>query len=253
MKSVCISGASAGIGAAIAREFASLKWRVIIGARRPDRLLSLKEKLLELGASDVAAFDLDVTSTQSIAKFYTSTSEFLKGPPSVLVNNAGLAIGTQRLSEIDDEAMEKMISTNVYGLVRLTRSFLPSMIAQSSGHIINIGSVAGFWTYEGGGIYCATKHAVRAISQTLRLELNGTPIRISEVAPGMVETEFSEVRLGDAERAKKVYSGMQPLTPADIAQCVSFIANVPPHVNIDHLVVTPVDQASPTKVFRRPT
>jgi serine 3-dehydrogenase len=169
-----------------------------------------------------------------------------------LFNNAGLALGVDHVAKGVISDWQVMLDTNVTGLLRVTRAFLPKMIEANHGHVINMGSIASHVVYEGGSVYCATKHAVRAITKTLRLELNGTPIRVSLIDPGMVETDFSLVRFkDDAERAKNVYKGVTPLTARDIAECVWFTAARPPHVNIEEIVVMPVDQAAPHKVNRK--
>ena len=168
----------------------------------------------------------------------------------MLINNAGLAKGRDTLATIRDEDLTEMIDVNVTGFLRVARAFLPGMIARKSGHVINLGSLAGRQVYEGGAVYCATKYAVKAITQTLRLELSGTNIRVTEIAPGLVETEFSVVRMGDVAKAKAAYQGFVPLTAIDIADCVTWAVNRPAHVNIGEIVLTPVAQASVSKVHR---
>jgi 3-hydroxy acid dehydrogenase/malonic semialdehyde reductase len=170
----------------------------------------------------------------------------------VLVNNAGLSRGLDKLHEGKLDDWEEMIDANIKGLLYVSRAVIPGMVKRGRGHIINIGSIAGYEVYPGGNVYCATKFAVRALSKGLRIDLNGTPLRVSEVAPGMVETEFSMVRFhGDKERAGKVYQGLTPLSPDDIADAVVYCATRPPHVNISEMIVMPTDQASPTIVYRR--
>jgi NADP-dependent 3-hydroxy acid dehydrogenase YdfG len=170
---------------------------------------------------------------------------------AILVNNAGGALGVDRVADADLDSYARMYESNVLGLVRVTRALLPRLLASGDGHIVNIGSVAGFETYPGGGGYTAAKHAVRALTRTLRLELLGSPVRITEVAPGLVDTEFSLVRLGDPERARAVYRGLTPLVAADVADCVVWAVTRPSHVNIDEIVVRPRDQATATTVHRR--
>lgn len=247
-----ISGASAGIGSACAIALARAGYALALGARRGDRLSALAATIRrEFGDNfPVWHHQLDVTEKESIDTFHGAClAEY--GHVDVLVNNAGLAAGLSPVTKGDDADWRAMIETNVYGLLCMTRRFLPDMLAQNQGHIVNIGSIAGITTYANGAVYAATKHGVRAISGALRLELNGTPIRVSEIDPGMVESEFSLVRLKDADKAKAVYAGMQPLTPADIADTVVFCVNRPAHVNIDQIVIMATDQASVGKVHRR--
>lgn len=250
-KTVVITGASAGIGEATAFAFAKQGWRIVLGARRVERLKELSPRLMEAGAENVAAIALDVTNASSVQFFADEALAVAGHRVDVLVNNAGLALGVDKVAESKESDWATMFETNVMGLLRTTRAILPAMITTSHGHIINMGSIASFLVYEGGSVYCASKHAVRAITKTLRLELNGTPIRVSLVDPGMVETDFSKVRLGDDERAKNVYKGVTPLTGEDIAECVLWTALRPPHVNIEEIVIMPIDQAAPHKVNRR--
>jgi NADP-dependent 3-hydroxy acid dehydrogenase YdfG len=252
MKVTVVTGASSGIGAACAESFARGGWAVAMGARREERLQDLAHRLGVLGAPKVLTLALDVTVQDSVEAFATTVErQFSK--IDVLVNNAGLAAGLAPVADGSDADWQAMLDTNVYGLLRATRRFLPRMLKQRHGHIINMGSIAGFTTYANGAVYAGTKHAVKAISGALRHELNGTPIRVSEIDPGMVETEFSLVRLKDEGKAKAVYQGMTPLTANDIADCVYFAATRPPHVNIDHIIIMPTDQASVFKTHRRPT
>jgi NADP-dependent 3-hydroxy acid dehydrogenase YdfG len=235
-----ITGASSGIGAATARRLAAEVFAVVIGARRRERV---DEIAAQCGGRGLT---LDVTDPESVKRFAADLDEC-----SLLVNNAGLALGLEPVEEIDDEPVEIMWRTNVLGLLRMTRELLPKLEASRSGHIINLGSIAGFEVYAGGSGYTASKHAARAITRTLRLELLGRPIRVTDVAPGLVETEFSIVRFrGDRAKAKQPYEGMKPLTADDIADCIAWAATRPPHVNIDELVVRPVAQASATLVAR---
>lgn len=236
-----VTGASAGIGAATVETLSREGFRVIAGARRLDALRQVTEPL---GAT---ALPLDVTDDASVAAFAAQVPRL-----HLLVNNAGLALGLDAIAEADVEGWRQMYDTNVLGVLRLTRALLGPLVASGDGHVINVGSIAGFEVYSGGAGYTATKHALRALTRTLRLELLGRPVRVTEVAPGMVETEFSQVRFhGDVERAAAVYRGMQPLTGADIAECIAWAATRPSHVNIDELVVRPRDQATATQVARR--
>ncbi len=233
-----ITGASSGIGAATARNLAQAGFEVVLGARRVDRLREVAEE------SGGRAEELDVTDPGSIRRLAAGLERV-----DVLVNNAGMARGLNRLADLSDEAAREMWETNVLGLIAMTRALLPKLEA-ARGHIVNLGSTAGREVYPGGGGYVATKHAVRAITRTLRFELVGKPIRITEVAPGLVETEFSIVRFGDEDAARKVYEGIDTLTAEDIADCIRWAVTRPPHVNIDEIVVRPLAQASTTVIAR---
>jgi NADP-dependent 3-hydroxy acid dehydrogenase YdfG len=236
-----ITGASSGFGEATARAFAKLGYSLFLGARRIDKL---KKVAKECG--DAVAHPLDVRDKKSIDAFCAAA-----GTPDILFNNAGLALGRDPVATLKDEDLVGMVETNVIGLLRVTRALLPRMIEAKKGHIINLGSYAARGVYEGGAVYAATKHSVRVVSETLRLELSGTNIRVTEMDPGMAETEFSVVRLGgDAEKAKAVYKGFQPLTAEDVADAIVWVATRPPHVNITDLVMTCTAQASLTKVHR---
>jgi NADP-dependent 3-hydroxy acid dehydrogenase YdfG len=198
------------------------------------------------------ALPLDVTRLDSIEAFARDVQR-VEGRIDVLVNNAGLAAGLEPVAEGDDANWTQMLETNVLGLLRMTRACLPLLRKASLGHIVNMGSVASFEVYPGGAGYTASKHAVRAISRTLRLELVGEPVRITEIDPGMVETEFSLVRFkGDASRAANVYQGLEPLTSSDIAEGIAWAVSRPPHVNIDEMVIRPIAQANAGTVHRRP-
>jgi NADP-dependent 3-hydroxy acid dehydrogenase YdfG len=239
-----VTGASSGIGAASTRRLASAGFHVVAGARRTDRLEPLAE---EVGATTLP---LDVTDPASVDDFTAAVGD-RHGHADLLVNNAGAALGLDPVADGRDQDWQTMLDTNVVGLLRVTRGFLPLLRAAPRAHILNLGSIAGFEVYPGGAGYTASKHAVRAITQTLRLELNGEPIRITEIAPGMVETEFSLTRFaGDQSRADQVYAGVQPLTADDIADCIVWAVTRPPHVDIDLMVVRPVAQASSHQVAR---
>jgi NADP-dependent 3-hydroxy acid dehydrogenase YdfG len=240
-----VTGASSGIGEATAKGLAAAGFHVIAGARREERL---REVANAVGGE---ALSLDVRELPSIEAFVAEV-ERRHGRIDVLINNAGLAAGLAPVAEGNDADWVQMMETNVLGLLRVTRACLPLLRKARHGHIVNLGSVAGFEVYTGGAGYTASKHAVRAITRTLRLELVGEPIRVTEVAPGMVETEFSLVRFkGDARRAAEVYRGVQPLTGVDIADCIVWAVTRPPHVNIDELVVRPIAQANAFTVARR--
>jgi NADP-dependent 3-hydroxy acid dehydrogenase YdfG len=241
-RTAVITGASSGIGAATAHALAEAGFRVYLGARRQDRL---REVAKPVGGT---ALPLDVMDLESIEAFAAQ----LPSRVHLLVNNAGGALGVDRIETARDEDWQRMWETNVLGVLRVTRALLPALRASGDGHVVNVGSIAGFETYSGGAGYTGSKHALRALTRTLRLELLGEPIRVTEVAPGLVETEFSLVRFkGDAERAKSVYRGLDPLTPEDVADCIVWAATRPSHVNIDEIVVRPRDQATATQVHRR--
>jgi NADP-dependent 3-hydroxy acid dehydrogenase YdfG len=239
-KTAVITGASRGIGAATARRLASDGFDVVLGARRLEEI----EKI----AADIGgvALQLDVTDAASVDAFVGELDRV-----NVLVNNAGLAVGTGQVEEYTEEHYRTMWETNVLGLLLMTRALIPSLEASGDGHIVNVGSTAGRWAYKGGTGYTITKHAVRVITETLRIELVGRPIRVSEVAPGMVETDFSIVRFGgDEAAAAKVYEGMTPLVADDIADAISWVVTRPPHVNVDEIVIKPRDQVAPWLIHR---
>jgi NADP-dependent 3-hydroxy acid dehydrogenase YdfG len=240
-KRAVVTGASAGFGQAAVRALVAAGYRVLAGARREDRLAALAQ---ETGAE---VRRLDVRDDESVEAFTAGLE-----PIHLLVNNAGLALGVEAVGQARLEDWQLMYETNVLGTVRMVRALLPSLVASGDGHIINIGSIAGFETYPGGGGYTASKHAVRALTRTLRLELLGQPVRITEICPGLAETEFSQVRFrGDEARAKQVYQGLDPLRAEDIAECIVWAASRPSHVNIDEIVVRPRDQATAAAVARR--
>jgi NADP-dependent 3-hydroxy acid dehydrogenase YdfG len=239
-----VTGASSGIGAATVVALGRRGYQIVAGARR---LTRVKRVVGDLGL----ALPLDVTDQESIDAFVAEVSKAF-GRIDVLVNNAGLALGLTPIDKAKDEDWIGMWEVNVLGLMRMTRASMPLLRKAKHAHIVNLGSIAGFETYAGGAGYTATKHAVRAISRTLRLELNGEPIRVTEVAPGMVETEFSTVRFGgDRGAAKAVYQGVKPLVAEDIADCIAFAVTRPPHVDIDEIVVRPIAQAATFLVARK--
>jgi len=240
-----VTGASSGIGEATARGLREAGFFVVLGARREDRLMAVAR---ELGGRGLP---LDVRDPASIGAF-TAAIAADYGKVEILINNAGLAAGLQPLAEGNDDDWVQMMETNVLGLLRVTKAMLPLLRRAPHAHIVNLGSVAGFEVYPGGVGYTASKHAVRAITKTLRLELLGEPIRVTEIEPGMVETEFSLVRFkGDRERASNVYQGMQPLTGVDVADCIVWVVTRPPHVNVDEMVVRPIAQATVRDVARK--
>jgi NADP-dependent 3-hydroxy acid dehydrogenase YdfG len=258
-KWVLITGASSGFGAASARAFGAQGARLLLGARRVDRLEKVVAAARECGAAEAHFHFLDVAKTQSVSQFVEWTKEKLGAGNTegknlhVLINNAGGALGLEPVAEGKDEDWEMMMQSNVLGVLRMTRAALPLMPHDAGASIISIGSYAGRVAYEGGGAYCGAKAAELQITRALRLELSGTGIRVSSVDPGLAETEFSIVRFkGDVARAKKPYEGTHPLVAEDIAEILVWVASRPPHVNIDEMLIKPVDQAAMHKVFRRP-
>ncbi len=248
---VFITGASSGIGRSCARAFARQGARVLMAARRLDRLEKLAADLKAEFGAESHGFALDVRDQAAVERAVSALSPEWEAV-DVLVNNAGLSRGLDKLYEGKITDWEEMIDTNVKGLLYVSRAVIPGMVRRGRGHIINIGSIAGREVYPNGNVYCATKAAVNALSKGLRLDLVGTPLRVSLVDPGMVETEFSLVRFhGDGDRAAKVYQGLIPLAPDDIADAVVFCATRPPHVNVSELVVYPTAQASATLVHRK--
>lgn len=250
-KRVLITGASAGIGESCARHFAAQGAHLLLSARRLDRIVSLAAELADRHGIETHTAVLDVTDRSAVAKYVDDlVGEGLI--PDVLVNNAGKAKGLDTLQEGDLDHWDEMIDTNVKGLLYVTRAVLPHMVARDSGHVINIGSIAGRWVYPKGAVYNATKFAVRALSEAMNIDLLGTQIRVSSVDPGLAETEFSEVRFdGDSDRAASVYSDTVPLTADDVADAVIYVANAPPHVDIFNLVMMPTVQRYPGYIERK--
>ncbi|HSR94680.1 MAG TPA: SDR family NAD(P)-dependent oxidoreductase, partial [Solirubrobacterales bacterium] len=235
-----ITGASSGSGAAAARALAGDGFDVVLGARRRERL---DEVAAEVGGEAIA---LDVTDPASVEEFAARLPRC-----DVLINNAGGAHGLEPLGEADEDKWRTMYEANVLGTMRMTRALLPRLVESGDGHVVAITSIAGFEAYRGGAGYIAAKHAQRATLRVLRLELLGQPVRVTEIAPGMVETEFSLVRFGgDEEAAARVYEGMRPLRAEDVAECIRWALAQPPHVNVDEIVVRPRDQAAATEVHR---
>ena len=242
---VVITGASAGFGEATALSFAKLGHPLALGARRVEKLQAVAAACRAAGAPSVLAHALDVTDPQSVQAFAAAA-----GTPEILVNNAGMARGRDPIDKLHDDDIVAMVDTNITGLLRVTRAFLPGMIAAKQGHVVNLGSYAAHGHYEGGVVYAPTKHAVRAISSTMRLELSGTGLRVTEIDPGMAETEFSVVRLGDASKAKQVYAGWQALSAQDVADTIVWVATRPAHVNVTEVVLMGTAQASLTKIHK---
>lgn len=250
-KWVLITGASSGFGAETALAFARQGAHLLLGARRVDRLKAVAASCEPEGAASVHVHVMDVASTASVDAF-AAWARSKTERVDVLINNAGGAHGLDTVLSGKDADWEAMIQSNVLGVMRVTRAILPFMLKNPGSSIINIGSIAGHVAYEGGSVYCAAKAGELQITRALRLELNGTGIRVSTIDPGMAETEFSVVRFkGDEERARKVYQGMTPLNSKDIAETILWVASRPPHVNIDEILIKPVDQAAIHKVYRR--
>lgn len=249
-RTVLITGATSGIGEACARAFASFGARLVLCARRQERLVSLMESLVGEEGVDVRVRVLDVRGRTEIEAWVEDLKDedFM---PDVLVNNAGLARGIGPLFEGEVEDWEEMIDTNLKGLLYMTRAFVPHMVERNRGHVVNIGSIAGRWVYPNGAVYCATKFGVKALSEGLNMDLVGTGVRVSSVDPGMVQTEFSEVRFrGDAERAAKVYENVRPLTAMDVADVVCWVVNAPEHVDLFEVVLMPTAQRHPFVLHR---
>ncbi|MEH1939242.1 MAG: SDR family oxidoreductase [Nostoc sp.] len=248
---ILITGASSGIGTACARIFAGAGAKLILAARRLERLQQLADSLNKEFSIETHLLQLDVRDRNAVESAI-STLPSAWSDIDILINNAGLSRGLDKLHEGSFQDWEDMIDTNVKGLLYVSRYVVPGMVSRDRGHVVNLGSIAGHQTYPGGNVYCATKAAVRAISEGLKQDLLGTRVRVTSVDPGMVETEFSEVRFhGDTERANKVYQGVKPLTADDVADVIFFCATRSPHVNINEVVLMPVDQASATLVNRR--
>ena len=245
---VLITGATSGIGTACARVFAQAGAKLILAARRQERLDQLADELSKLASVHLLQLDVcDRSSVESALSTLPASWSYV----DILINNAGLSRGLDKLHEASFQDWEEMIDTNIKGLLYLTRFVVPGMVTRGRGHVVNLGSTAGHQTYPGGNVYCATKAAVRVISEGLKQDLLGTPVRVSSVDPGLVETEFSNVRFrGDTERAKQVYQGLTPLTPADVADVVFFCVTRPPHVNISEVLLMPTDQAG-SMLFNR--
>lgn len=250
-KWILITGASSGFGAAAATAFAAEGAKLLLGARRVERLKQVATEASKAGASEVDFYPLDVSKTSSVEAFVQWVQTKTK-QVDVLINNAGGALGLEPVAEGKDEDWETMMQSNVLGLLRVTRAVLPLMPHDAGASIINIGSNASHQAYEGGAAYCGAKAAEAQITRALRLELNGTGIRVSSVDPGLARTEFAMVRYkGDAEREQKLYEGTHPLVAEDIAEILVWVASRPSHVNIDELLVKPVDQAAMHKIHRR--
>lgn len=251
-KTVLITGASSGIGAACAHAFAGLEARLLLAARRLDRLEKLAAVIYAQHGVEVHTIQLDVRDQAAVEAAIGGLAGAWAAV-DILVNNAGLSRGLDKLHEGKLADWEEMIDTNIKGLLYVSRAVIPGMVARQRGHVINIGSIAGHQVYPAGNVYSATKHAVNALTQGMRIDLLGTGVRVSTVDPGMVETEFSQVRFGgDEARAARVYQGLTPLTAADVADAVVYCATRPAHVNINEIIIMPTAQATVTMVVRAP-
>jgi len=250
-KIVFVTGASSGIGAATAMEFARLGAKLMLCARRLEKLQAMEAELRDAGAADLLLLEIDVRDRATVKRVLTELPKAWQSI-DVLVNNAGLSRGLTKLYEDDVENWEEMIDTNVKGLLYVTRAIVPGMVERDHGHVINLGSIAGHMAYANGGVYCATKAAERFISDGLRIDVNGTAVRVTSIDPGMVETDFSKVRFrGDAERAAKTYQNVDPLKAEDIADAIVWAATRPAHVSIQSVVLTPTAQANPFVLTRK--
>ncbi len=246
---IAITGASSGIGEACAYKLAQNKNNLVLIARRKKNLEAVKNKCLKLGSKKVFILECDVTQIQKSEKKIITFLKKNKIEIKDLINSAGLAKGTELLQNSKSSDMNQMIDTNIKGLLEITKLFLPQII-KHQGCIVNLGSVAGRLVYEGGAVYCATKFAVRAISEGLRMDLKGTGVRVTNIEPGMVDTEFSLVRLGSKQKADAVYADMKALSAYDIAENIFWCLQQPKHINIQELVIYPTDQASVGQVVR---
>ena len=251
MKIALITGATSGIGEAIALKFAQKGINVIITGRRLDKLNALKSNITSNTKANILALKMDVTDRKSVERVINGLPDEWKSI-DILVNNAGLAVGLDPIQHGNPDDWEQMIDTNLKGLLYVSKAVLPLMIARQKGHIINIGSIAGKEVYPKGNVYCATKHAVDALTKSMRIDLLGNGIKVTQIAPGLVETEFSLVRFkGDEERASKVYQGYKPLEGKDIAEIAFFITTLPDHVCVNDILMTPLAQANSTIVDKK--
>lgn len=248
-----VTGASSGIGNSTARSLAAEGARVIVTARREERLLALRAELERAHGQGVChALAFDVRDRAAVERAVASLAGTEWEAVGILVNNAGLAAGLAPIQEGSFDHWDRMLETNVHGLLSMTRLVLPGMIARGRGHVVNVGSVAGHEVYPNGNVYCATKYAVHALNRAMRLDTLGRGIRVTSVDPGLLETEFSLVRFdGDAERARKVYEGTSPLRAEDVADAIVWAVTRPSHVNVEEILLMPTDQAAATHVHRR--
>ncbi|MFC1492964.1 SDR family oxidoreductase [candidate division KSB1 bacterium] len=250
-KTVFITGASAGIGMACAECFAEAGSRIVLTARREDRLQEAAKLLNEKYSSETLIRKMDVTDNNEVKTVIGGLPEDWKDI-DILINNSGLAFGMNKIHESDPDDWDVVIDTNVKGMLYVARAIIPGMVERGSGHIFNLGSIAGHQVYPNGSVYCSTKFAVNALTQGMQMELVDTPLRVTCISPGMVETEFSEVRFrGDKQKAAKVYKGIDALTGTDIAEIIVFIAGRPKHVNINDVIIMPTNQASAIIVHKK--
>lgn len=250
VKTAIITGASSGIGQACAEIFAKGNWNIVVTARRIEKLDELKKRLMQQYPIQVFTLELDVRKSDSGNTLAAFIAQHQLNP-DLLINNAGLASGLDPIHKGQADDWEAMIDTNLKGLLYITRAISPLMVERRSGHIINIGSIAGKEAYANGNVYCATKHAVDGLTKAMRLDLVSFGIRVTHIAPGAAETEFSQVRFhGDNQRAENVYKGYIPLKALDIADAIWYCANVPTHVNINDLVIMPTAQAAATVIHK---
>jgi len=252
-KTILITGASAGIGEACAQIFAQQGANLILTARREEKLLQLAKTLKENYQVQVFPKGLDVRDAEAVRVMLSALPDTLRDI-DVLVNNAGLVIGVEKAHETPESDVDTMLDTNVKGVLNMIRTVVPGMVSRAQGHVINISSIAGHEAYPGGSVYCASKHAVDALTKSLRMDVVSTPLRVTAISPGLVDTEFSLVRFkGDAKQAEAVYVGLEALVAEDIAEAVLFAANRPPHVQIADMIVFPTQQAAATVVHRDST
>ena len=250
-KTILITGATSGIGEATAEKFAEAGCRVIITGRRKDRLDELAEYLVREYSVEVLPLCFDVREKKQVEKYLGRLSEEWK-TIDILINNAGLAVGLNHIDVGETDDWDRMIDTNIKGLLYVTRTIAPLMVSRGKGHIINVASIAGKEVYENGAVYCASKHAVDALSKGMRIDLLSHGIKVTNIAPGMVETEFSIVRFkGDEQKAKNVYAGVEPLRGTDVASVIFFAATQPDHVNLSDIVITPTAQATGIYIHRK--
>ncbi len=252
-KIAVVTGASSGIGAACAVRLADAGARVIVAARREQRLIALRDEIVQRhGPESCGALEIDLRDRQDVRASVARIVDAGWGEVDILVNNAGLAAGLSDFPEGDFDDWDRMIDTNIKGLLNITRLLVPGMVARGGGHIVNIGSISGREVYPRGAVYCGTKYFVRALNRGLRLDTVGQGIRVTSIDPGMVDTEFSLVRFhGDADKARAVYDGMTPLAAEDVAEAVVWALDRPAHVNIEEILIMPTDQASTAVVHRK--
>lgn len=246
-----ITGATSGIGLATARRLAKDGFSLVLVARRQEILNKLKQEIENSkDACEVRIFKLDLANLKEVARWHKANQSIIQNL-DILINNAGIAKGADKIQDAQWSDFEAMIDINIKGLLAFALPFIKSMSARQAGHIVNLGSVAGRWVYPGGSVYCATKFAIRALSEAMRQDMHGKSVRVTNIEPGMVNTEFSMVRFGNKKLAEKVYEKMTPLLGEDIAESISWCLSQPKHVNIQELVIYPTDQAHVGMVYRR--